>query len=89
MLYGVEIMPLLNEAVQKIKILFNKTKAKKDQNSNHIFCDSYIGSEVKLGTNNTILPGTIITGNVIIGDENIIGPYSIIGTPAQHKQFYN
>ncbi len=42
-----------------------------------------IGKDVKLGKNNKILPYTIIYGPTEIGDDNIIGPHVIIGTPGQ------
>jgi UDP-N-acetylglucosamine acyltransferase len=49
----------------------------------------HIGNEVVIGRGNLILPGTIIVGKVFIGDNNIIGPYATIGTPAQHIKYYN
>ena len=38
---------------------------------------------------NFIHPTAIIGENVILGDNNYIGPYCIIGDPAEHKKFWN
>ena len=51
--------------------------------------DYIIGDDVTMGKGNFIFPGTIIVGKVKIGNNNIIGPYTTIGTPAQHIKFYN
>ena len=37
---------------------------------------------------NFIHPTAIIGDNVILGDNNYIGPYCIIGDPAEHKKFW-
>lgn len=37
---------------------------------------------------NFIHPTAIIGNNVILGDNNYIGPYCIIGDPAEHKKFW-
>lgn len=40
--------------------------------------NTYIGSDVKIGSDTVILPGTIIDGKTEIGSECIIGPYARI-----------
>lgn len=37
---------------------------------------------------NYIHPTAIIGDNVILGDNNYIGPYCVIGEPAEHKKFW-
>lgn len=37
---------------------------------------------------NFIHPTAIIGDNVILGDNNYIGPYCIIGDPAEHKKYW-
>lgn len=37
---------------------------------------------------NYIHPTAIIGDNVILGDNNYIGPYCIIGDPAEHKKYW-
>jgi UDP-N-acetylglucosamine acyltransferase len=37
---------------------------------------------------NNIHPTAIIGENVILGDNNYIGPYCIIGYPAEHKKYW-
>lgn len=37
---------------------------------------------------NFIHPTAIVGDNVILGDNNYIGPYCIIGDPAEHKKFW-
>ena len=50
---------------------------------NEIHHTCIIDDKVKLGTNNKILPYTIIYGPTVIGNNNIIGPHVIIGSPGQ------
>ncbi len=50
---------------------------------NEIHSTAIIGENVKLGKGNKILPYTIIYGPTEIGDDNIIGPHVVIGTPGQ------
>ena len=38
---------------------------------------------------NYIHPTAIIGDNVVLGDNNYIGAYCIIGDPAEHKKFWN
>jgi UDP-N-acetylglucosamine acyltransferase len=38
---------------------------------------------------NFIHPTAIIGNNVILGDNNYIGPYCVIGEPAEHKKYWN
>ena len=52
--------------------------------NNHIEENCYIEENVTLGVGNKILRNTIIYGPCEIGDNNLIGPNSIIGTPGQH-----
>lgn len=42
-----------------------------------------IDDNVKMGKNNKILPYTIIQGPAEIGDDNIIGPNVVVGSPGQ------
>ena len=50
---------------------------------NDIHPTAIIDSSVILGKGNKILPYTIIYGPTEIGDDNIIGPNVVIGTPGQ------
>lgn len=50
---------------------------------NEIHPTAIIGENVKLGKGNKILPYTIILGPTEIGDDNIIGPHAVIGSPGQ------
>jgi UDP-N-acetylglucosamine acyltransferase len=50
---------------------------------NEIHETAIIGDNVELGSNNKILPYTMIYGPTKIGDDNIIGPNVVIGTPGQ------
>ena len=50
---------------------------------NEIHTTAIIGEHVKIGKGNKILPYTIIMGPTEIGDDNIIGPNVVIGTPGQ------
>jgi UDP-N-acetylglucosamine acyltransferase len=45
---------------------------------NNIHSSAIIGSNVKLGANNTIGPNVVIQGNVTIGDDNFIGVNTMI-----------
>jgi UDP-N-acetylglucosamine acyltransferase len=45
---------------------------------NNIHSSAIIGSNVRLGINNTIGPNVVIQGNVTIGDDNFIGVNTII-----------
>lgn len=50
---------------------------------NEIHPTAIIGENVNLGTGNKILPYTVIYGPTDIGNDNIIGPNVVIGTPGQ------
>lgn len=50
---------------------------------NDIHSTAIIDSNVKIGKGNKILPYTIIHGPTEIGDDNIIGPHVVIGSPGQ------
>ncbi|HAQ37663.1 MAG TPA: hypothetical protein PLU49_05940 [Saprospiraceae bacterium] len=50
---------------------------------NEIHPTAIIGDRVILGKGNRILPYTIILGPTEIGDDNIIGPHVVIGSPGQ------
>jgi UDP-N-acetylglucosamine acyltransferase len=50
---------------------------------NEIHATCIIGEGVELGVGNKILPYTVIYGSTKIGDNNIIGPHTVIGTPGQ------
>jgi len=54
------------------------------QNEIHATC--IIGENVKMGVGNQILPNTIILGPTTIGDNNIIGPNVVIGSPGQDSR---
>jgi len=59
-------------------------------NSDNVFePGSFVADSVKLGRGNRILRGTVIEGDVTIGNDNVIGPMAVIGTPPQHRQFYD
>ncbi len=50
---------------------------------NEIHPTAIIGENVIMGKGNKILPYTIILGPTEIGDDNIIGPHVVIGSPGQ------
>lgn len=50
---------------------------------NEIHPTAIIGENVILGNGNKILPYTVILGPTEIGDDNIIGPHVVIGSPGQ------
>jgi UDP-N-acetylglucosamine acyltransferase len=50
---------------------------------NEIDATCIIGDNVELGIGNKLLPYTVIYGPTKIGDNNIIGPHAVIGTPGQ------
>lgn len=50
---------------------------------NEIHSTAIIGENVVMGKGNKILPYTIILGPTEIGDDNIIGPNVVIGSPGQ------
>lgn len=47
-----------------------------------------IDDSVRLGAGTEIIPPCHITGNVTVGERNIIGPYVVIGAPPQHWDYY-
>lgn len=47
---------------------------------NSIHPTAVIGPEVRLGKNNRILPYSVLTGPLDIGDDNIIGPHVVLGS---------
>jgi len=50
---------------------------------NDIHSTAIIGDNVSLGKGNKILPYTVLTGPLDVGDNNIIGPHVVIGTPGE------
>lgn len=40
---------------------------------------------VEMGTGNQIGAGVILQGRVVLGNDNVIDPYAVIGTPAEFK----
>lgn len=48
----------------------------------------HIGPNVKLGNNNIIGFGVVIEGDVTIGDNNHIRPFTVIGTPPEKHGFF-
>jgi len=56
---------------------------------NNIHSTAIIGPNVILGENNYIGPYCYITGNTIIGDNNRFEGYCSIGTPAEHRDYFN
>lgn len=53
--------------------------------TNKIHPTAFIGSTVRLGSGNVIGAFSFIDGDVLIGDDNWIGPQVTIGTPAQYS----
>lgn len=51
--------------------------------TNTIHATALIDDNVELGNNNEILPYTILKGPLRIGDDNLIGPHVVIGSPGQ------
>lgn len=51
--------------------------------TNDIHPTAVIGDNVVLGKNNKILAYTVLQGPLTIGDNNIIGPHVVIGSPGQ------
>lgn len=56
---------------------------------NYIHPTAIIDDNVILGTNNYIGPFCYITGNTTIGNNNRFEAYCSIGTPAEHKDYFN
>ncbi|MDA8695984.1 hypothetical protein N9L83_03440 [Flavobacteriales bacterium] len=50
---------------------------------NEICNTAFVAENVKLGARNRILANTVIYGPTVIGNDNIIGPNVVIGTPGQ------
>lgn len=50
---------------------------------NQIHPTALVGEGVVMGKNNQILPYTILTGPLELGDDNLIGPHVVIGSPGQ------
>lgn len=50
---------------------------------NRIDTTAIVNENVQMGSNNVILPYTIIHGPTTIGNNNIIGPHVVIGSPGQ------
>ena len=57
--------------------------------NNYIHPTSIVTENVKLGKNNYIGPNCYITGNTVIGNNNRFEAYCSIGTPAEHRDFFN
>lgn len=57
--------------------------------TNFIHPTSIIDNGVQLGENNYIGPYCYITGNTIIGDNNRLEAYCSIGTPPEHRDYFN
>ena len=56
---------------------------------NRISASASIHPNVILGKGNTIMEGVIIREGVQIGDNNYIGPYCIIGDPAEKSGYFD
>jgi UDP-N-acetylglucosamine acyltransferase len=56
---------------------------------NYIHPTSIIDPKVILGDNNYIGPFCYITGDTIIGDNNRFEAYCSIGTPSEHRDYFN
>jgi UDP-N-acetylglucosamine acyltransferase len=54
--------------------------------TNSIHPTAIISGDVTLGRNNQILAYTVLEGPLDIGDNNIIGPHAVIGTPGQNTR---
>lgn len=60
------------------------------QLGNYIHPDAMIGPDVRLGVGVFISKGAIVIGKTSIGDNCTIGPYAVIGTPAEkHGYFFD
>lgn len=57
--------------------------------SNHIHSSALIDPSVIMGSGNKIMEGVIIRAGVQIGDNNTIGPYTIIGEPAEKHGYFD
>lgn len=53
----------------------------KQINDNNIHSTAIVGDKVTMGKGNLILPYCVIEGDVQIGDDNVIGPFVVIGSP--------
>lgn len=56
---------------------------------NYIHPTAIINDTVTLGENNYIGPFCLITGNTIIGNNNRFEAYCSIGTPAEHRDYFD
>ncbi len=50
---------------------------------NTIHPAAVVGPEVELGLRNTVGPGVVLLGPLVIGDDNWFGAYSVVGAPAE------
>lgn len=57
--------------------------------NNEIHATAIIGEFVEMGKGNVIGANTIIEGFTKIGDNNKISSNAVIGTPPEHKKFWN
>jgi UDP-N-acetylglucosamine acyltransferase len=57
--------------------------------NNFIHPTAIIGDNTQIGDNNYIGPYCYITGNTIIGNNNRFEAYCSIGTPAEHRDYFN
>jgi UDP-N-acetylglucosamine acyltransferase len=53
--------------------------------TNRIHSDAQVSPMAILGKNNVICKGAIIHANVILGDNNYIGPYVVLGEPGEYR----
>ena len=56
---------------------------------NFIHPTSIVSDSVSLGDNNYIGPFCFITGDTIIGDNNRFEAHCSVGTPAEHRDYFN
>jgi UDP-N-acetylglucosamine acyltransferase len=57
--------------------------------SNFIHKTATVDNTVKLGIGNYIGPYCFITGDTVIGDNNRFEGYCSVGTPPEHKEYFN
>lgn len=56
---------------------------------NQISAHAFVHPNVLMGTGNVVMEGAIIREGVRMGNNNFIGPYCIIGDPAEKHGFWN
>lgn len=55
------------------------------EDTNHVSSFAHVSPNAQMGKGNIICIGVVIHDNVIIGDDNYIGPYTVIGERGEYR----